>query len=65
MTIAEKIQMAAQSVLAREMERVSRELAAHAPIPDSSAPSLEELQRILSALEARRTSVKPYIKPAP
>ena len=63
--IADVVRTHVEHALRGEMERVDRELAERAPVPLSSVPPLEELQRILAALQARRPSVKPYLQPAP
>lgn len=54
MSIAQRIRDGAERALAVQMERVNQKLVEQAPTPYSTAPSLAELQRILTDLQKRQ-----------
>jgi hypothetical protein len=54
MSITQRIRAGAERALAVRMERMNQKLVEQAPIPDSAAPSLEELQRILADLQKKQ-----------
>lgn len=62
MNLAERIRVGLKCTLVAEMQRVDRELRAKAPIPDSTAPPLEELQRILADLQKRQPRRHPHLR---
>ncbi|WP_432130624.1 hypothetical protein [Streptomyces tendae] len=53
MSITERLRTRLEGALAAEMERASRALEEQAPVPDSTVPPLEELERILADLQRR------------
>jgi protein-tyrosine phosphatase len=65
MSIAQRIRGAVERALIVQMERVNQKLVEQAPIPDSTAPPLDELQRILADLRRqKRTGQHVFLKRA-
>ncbi|MFD7705677.1 hypothetical protein [Streptomyces sp. NPDC059786] len=65
MSIMDKIRARLEDGFTAELRRVEHELRAKAPIPYSTAPPLEELQKILADLQKRQPRRSPHLKGAP
>ena len=65
MSITQRIRDGAERALIVQMERVNQKLVKQVPIPDSTAPPLDELERILADLRRqRRTGRRAFLKRA-
>ena len=65
MSIAQRIRDGVERALIVQMGRMNQKLVEQAPIPDSTAPPLDELERILADLRRqRRTGRRAFLKRA-
>ena len=65
MSIAQRIRDGVERALIVQMGRMNQKLVEQAPIPDRTAPPLDELERILADLRRqRRTGRRAFLKRA-
>ena len=64
MSITQRIRDGAERALIVQMEHVNQKLVKQVPIPDSTAPPLDELDRILADLHERQPRRSVYLRNA-